>query len=252
MLSAASSAGRWLSLTFDDGFRKGSEVAAEIVGAYGMAATFYIVTGWVAPERAAVRDRFNRGCDHGDWAHWRRMRDAGHEIGSHTFSHLNVTGRRARLFPWLVGEELRRSRDDLARELPQPLYTISMTWNASSSRSDRMVRTLYDACRLGSSSLAYNDLRALDPHRLASWAPDASLPAPAYDEAIAGIPEGGWLILQFHSFDGEGWTPLSRETFHALCAAAARHHDVRVATIAQVIEHLRSPSAAAPDPALGR
>src|SRR5262245_61825864 len=165
MLSDASSASRWLSLTFDDGFRKGSEVAAEILAAHGMGATFYIVTGWVAPARAAVRERCNRGCDHGDSAHWRTLRDACHEIGSHTFSQLNVTGSRARLFPWLVADELRRSRNDLARELPQPHYTISMTWNASSSRSDRMVRTLYDACRLGGSSVEYNDLRALDPHR---------------------------------------------------------------------------------------
>lgn len=244
------SAGRWLSLTFDDGFRKGSEVAAEILGAHAMAATFYIVTGWVAPARAAVRERFNRGCDHGDWGHWRRIRDAGHEIGSHTFSHLNVTGSRARLFPWIVADELRRSRDDLAREVPQPSYTISMTWNASSSRSDRMVRTLYDACRLGGSSVKYNEFRALDTHRLASWAPDATASVPAYDEAIGRIPEGGWLILQFHSFDGEGWSPLSRRTFHALCEVAARHKDVKVATVAQVIERLRPSSAASSDLAL--
>lgn len=243
--------GRWLSITFDDGFRKGSETAAAILSEYGLAATFYIVTGWVAPARAAVREKFNRGRDHGDWAHWRSIRDAGHEIGSHTFSHFNVTGKRARLFPWLVSAELRKSRDDLVRETPQPLYTISMTWNATSHRSDSLVSALYDACRLGSAALAYNDLDKLDPHRLTSWAPAASVPTQAYDEAIAAIPEGGWLILQFHSFDDEGWEPLSSDAFRALCETARRYNDVKVAPVAQVIAQWRSPTPVPADAAMG-
>ena len=240
---------RWVSLTFDDGFRRASEVAAEILGERGLGATFYIVTGWVSPVRAAVRDPLNRGCDHGDWAHWRSVRDAGHEVGSHTFSHFNVTGKMARLFPWLVGDELRKARDDLAREVPQPLRTISMTWNQSSRRSDRIVRTLYDGCRLGDTSIQYNDLRALDPYRLASWAPRASVTLEAYEKAVADLPDGGWLIFQFHSFDGEGWEPLSRDTFRALCEIVEQHRDVKVAPVAQVLAHWRSatpvPAAAA-------
>lgn len=241
--------GRWLSITFDDGFRKGAETAASILGEHGLTATFYIVTGWVSPARAKVREKFNRGCDHGDWAHWRSIRDASHEVGSHTFSHLNVTGKQARLFPWLVADELRKSRDDLVREAPQPLYTISMTWNASSRRSDRIVRTLYHACRLGSGEVAYNDLGALDPYRLASWAPAANTPPQVYDEAIASIPEGGWLILQFHSFDDEGWEPLSRASFRALCETVRRHDDVKVAPVAQVIAQWRAPAPALADAA---
>lgn len=243
--------GRWLSITFDDGFRNGAETAASILGEHGLTATFYIVTGWVAPARAEVAEKFNRGFDHGDWEHWRSIRDAGHEVGSHTFSHFKMTGKKARLFPWLVADELRKSRDDLAREAPQQLYTISMTWNASSRRSDRIVRTLYDACRLGSAAIAYNDLAKLDPHRLASWAPAASVPTQAYDEAIAAIPAGGWLILQFHSFDDEGWEPLSRESFHALCETARRHDDVKVAPVAQVIAQWRAPAPAPADAAMG-
>ena len=197
-----------------------------------------------------MRERFNRGSDHGDWTHWRSLRDAGHEVGSHTFSHLNVTGKKARLFPWLVADELRKSRDDLVREAPQPLYTISMTWNASSRQSDRIVRALYDACRLGGADVAYNDLGALDPYRLASWAPAASTPLRAYDEAIGAIPEGGWLILQFHSFDGEGWEPLSRASFRALCETLRRHDDVKAAPVAQVIAHWRAPAPVSPDAAV--
>jgi hypothetical protein len=110
---------------------------------------------------------------------------------------------------------------------------------------------MYDACRLGGPAVEYNDLRTLDPFRLASWAPAASAPQRAYEEAIAGIPEGGWLILQFHSFDDEGWEPLSRETFRSLCEIIERHSDVRVATVAQVIAQTRAAAPTLAEPERG-
>jgi peptidoglycan/xylan/chitin deacetylase (PgdA/CDA1 family) len=226
---------RHLSITFDDGLLHGCEVACEILAKYGLPATFYVVTGWVEPMRAALRETWNAGRSHGDWRHWRGVRDAGHEVGSHTFSHVNAWGKKAMLMPWLIGQEIGRSRADLVREVPQDRYTISMPWNAATGRSERHVARHFSACRLGTSAVAYNDLRNLNRLRLKSWAPTAVTPITDYQRAFAGIPGNGWLVLQFHSFDDEGWAPLARDTFEQICQIAVAEPLLEVATVASVI-----------------
>jgi peptidoglycan/xylan/chitin deacetylase (PgdA/CDA1 family) len=229
---------RFLSITFDDGLLYGSEIACELLAKHGMLATFYIVTGWVEPVRAALRERYNAGRSHGSWHHWRRVREAGHEVGSHTFSHVNAWGKKALLIPWLIGQEVALSHADLMRELPQARYTISMPWNAATARSERHVRQHFSACRLGTSAPAYNRLQKLDRFRLASWAPASATPIHAYERAFAEIPAGGWLVLQFHSFDNEGWDPLPRNVFERICRIAAAVPSLEIATVGTVIGRL--------------
>lgn len=229
---------RFLSITFDDGLLHSSEVACDILAKHGLAATFYVVTGWVAPVRAPIREPYNAGRSHGDWPHWRKVRDAGHEVGSHSFSHFNAGGKKALLMPWLVGQEVARAHADLVREVPQPRYTMSMPWNAATARSERHVRKHFSACRLGTSAFACNRLEGLDPFRLASWAPAAATPIVAYQREFAEVPADGWLVLQFHGFDDEGWDPLPRDDFEAMCRLAAAEPGLTVATVAHVIDCL--------------
>lgn len=233
LMTAARS--RLLSITFDDGVLHGSKVACDILAKHDLAATFYVVTGWVEPGRAAIRERCNASRAHGDWSHWRRVAAAGHEVGSHTFSHINIRGKKAALFPWLVERELRSSLQDLKREVPQAVYTISMPWNAASCRSERLVPRFYSACRLGGSSVAYNYLAVLNQFSLNSWAPSSSTPLSQFKRAVDAIPEGGWLMLQFHSFDDEGYEPVSRATFQAVCDFVASETDVVVAPVSRVV-----------------
>jgi peptidoglycan/xylan/chitin deacetylase (PgdA/CDA1 family) len=234
---------RFLSITFDDGLLRGSEIACELLAKHDMPATFYIVTGWVQPIRASVRERYNAGRPHGDWRHWRGVRDAGHEVGSHTFSHVNAGGKKAMLMPWLIGQEVARSHADLVREVPQTRYTISMPWNAATARSERHARQHFSACRLGTSALAYNQLQNVDRFRLVSWAPASQTPISAYEHALTEIPPSGWLVLQFHSFDNEGWDPLPRDAFDRICRIAAAEPSLKVATVSSVIERLTAAAA---------
>jgi peptidoglycan/xylan/chitin deacetylase (PgdA/CDA1 family) len=228
---------RFLSITFDDGFLYGSQVACDILARHGLAATFYLVTGWVEPERTTIREVCNAGRRHGDWDYWRGVNSLGHEIGSHTFSHIHACGRRARWLPWLLPREMKRSRDDLVREVPQDIYTIAMPFVEASRRSERLARSFYAACRLGAPEPVYNRLDALTPYRLDSWEPASAAREDNFRNAIAGIPAGGWLILGFHSFDDEGWEPVSRGAFDALCRFAAKETDVVVAPVSTIIAH---------------
>lgn len=225
---------RLLSITFDDGLRHAAEVGCELLAPHGMPATFYVVTGWVEPARAVIREPCNVGRSHGDWRLWRQVRDAGHEVGSHTFSHVNAGGKKALLMPWSIGREIERSFADLAREVPQKRYTISMPWNAATARSEAHIRRRFAGCRLGA-RLVYNRLDTLDRYRLASWAPAPATSDEEIARAISGIPENGWLILQFHSFDAEGWEPVSRARFMRMCEIASATEGLGVYTVADVL-----------------
>ncbi|MEI7932304.1 MAG: polysaccharide deacetylase family protein [Alphaproteobacteria bacterium] len=223
-----------VSITFDDGLVEGARKAVSVMGRHAMPASFYVVTGWVEPVRAPVRDAANLGRSHGTWDFWRDLAAAGHEVGSHTVSHFKAGGPKAALQPWRVASELRQSKADLQREIPQDDFTISMPWNAASPVSDLFVRRTYSACRLGGGDIAYNRLDAFNPYALASWAPG---PRHAWEDhvaAIEAIPDGGWLIFGYHSLDGEGWEPITSEFLDQLCGYLA-DREIEVATVRDVV-----------------
>src|SRR5207253_2038738 len=125
---------------------------------YNFHATFYLVTGWVRPTRVYVRDPWNKNRDHGRWADWRMLHANGHEIGSHTFSHINASGKLARFVPGLMRREITRSYYDLRARLEMQPVSLSMPWNAAGPSLEKIARKLYQAVRLGSSVISFNDL----------------------------------------------------------------------------------------------
>ncbi len=226
--------GRVVSITFDDGLARGAAASAEILERYGMPGVFYVVTGWVEPMRAPIRDDANMGRSHGDWNFWRRIATAGHEVGSHTFSHFKAGGLKAALTPWRVAREIARSQQDLQREIPAQSHTISMPWNAASPLSDRLVRRAYSACRVGGGDVQYNRLSQLRPYALRSWAPGPRHDWGDYVAAIEAMPQDGWLILGFHSLEDEGWEPISANRLDQLCTWL-RDNNIEVATVRDVV-----------------
>ncbi len=226
---------RVVSITFDDGLKNSTDTAISILGKYGLPATFYVVTGWVAPQRIDIKEPFNIGRAHGTWAYWREVSAMGHEVGSHSYSHLNARGRKALLFPWLVPNEITRSHADLQREVPQTSHSMAMPWNAATWYSEFFVRRAFSACRLGTPSVKYNDLSSLAPYRLESWAPSSKDGWAEYISAINDIPDGGWLIFQFHGFGNEGWDPITPELFDRLCEYVSKSKLI-VANVREVIE----------------
>ena len=106
-------------VTFDDGFRNHLDNAAPILAEHGIRACFFLVTDFVgasdAETRRFCRERFHLPLpvEPLDWDDAGRLLELGHEIGSHTRSHPNLTA----VAPATLAEELLRSREQLARRL---------------------------------------------------------------------------------------------------------------------------------------
>jgi peptidoglycan/xylan/chitin deacetylase (PgdA/CDA1 family) len=108
-----------LVVTFDDGFRNQLDNAAPLLAEYGISACFFLVTDLIGASVEAARE-FCRERLHLplpveplDWDGAARLLELGHEIGSHTRSHPELTA----LPPDLVAEELTSSREELSRRL---------------------------------------------------------------------------------------------------------------------------------------
>ena len=73
---------RFVTITFDDGLINGAHKAVSVLDEFGLHATFYLVTGWIRPRKVPwIRDRWNRGLDHGNWRDWINIKNRGHDIG---------------------------------------------------------------------------------------------------------------------------------------------------------------------------
>ena len=204
--AAGTSGARDGTFTFDDGLIAGAKATADVFGSFGAFATFYVVTGWVRPRRVLyIRDSYNRGRDHGTWNDWRELARRGHEVGGHSFSHVNAGGRLGRRFPALVEWQMQRAARDLTRHLGKTPASCSMPWNAATSVAAKSARRWHSAMRLGGPrSTGRNATPPNDWYALESWAPDSDTPVRELSGRVRELAVGEWLIFQFHSLDGEG------------------------------------------------
>jgi peptidoglycan/xylan/chitin deacetylase (PgdA/CDA1 family) len=106
-------------VTFDDGFRNQVDNAAPILADQGFSACFFLVTAFVGAAddeaRRFCRERFHlpRPVEPIDWAGAERLLELGHEVGSHTNSHPDLTSIDAHE----LQDELLSSREELRRRL---------------------------------------------------------------------------------------------------------------------------------------
>jgi peptidoglycan/xylan/chitin deacetylase (PgdA/CDA1 family) len=80
-----------LAITFDDGYRGNSTIAAPILERYGQRACFFVTTGFIGSDYVPPWDAEKKIPT--QWMTWdqvRSLRAAGHDVGSHTMSHVDL------------------------------------------------------------------------------------------------------------------------------------------------------------------
>jgi hypothetical protein len=197
---------RYVSFTFDDGSITGAKKVAEILKPYK--ATFYIVTGWVLPNKQPVLDRFNKNVDHGSIKDWIELSVLGHDIGSHTATHVK-------------GNDLNIEKEchislDFLRHIHLGPYSIS-------SPHHSFIKTdIYDSVRVGTYETIYkkvvfdriyNKLENINLKEIYSCDEQYSV----LSQIINLINDDNiWLVLSYHSLDGEGFCPITSKELDQL------------------------------------
>jgi peptidoglycan/xylan/chitin deacetylase (PgdA/CDA1 family) len=118
-LRLGQTAGDEVVVTFDDGFRNQLDNAAPLLAEHGFNACFFLVSDLLEADRdqarAFCRDKLHLPLpiEPLDWDAASRLLELGHEIGSHTRSHPNLTSLEADA----LLDELTSSREELSRRL---------------------------------------------------------------------------------------------------------------------------------------
>ena len=203
----------FITLSFDDGFRKSSIKTAEIFEKHNLPACINVVatahhTDFVLPD--SYHD-----FPVGDFGLWNELRERGHEIMPHGYMHANLTE-----VPLQRAKDLiLRCLGYFSRELkgfnPEEVI-FNFPYNASNPEIEDWLVGQVKAFRTG-----YDPINPL-PHAGQSRLTCTSHGPGTIDTHLINEVDNflaqpsGWLIYNTHGLDDEGWGPLSSDVLDQL------------------------------------
>lgn len=204
-----------LTLSFDDGFKKSFHQTADIFEKYSLHACLNVIasghlSGYNEPNSYHKDER-------GDFNDWNALKKRGHEIMPHSWDHSHI----ALIPPEKAKEDIMRCLRYFEENLDgfnasKAVYNFA--YNESTPELDQFALTKFMAVRTqGDSALNPIPVNS-SPVRLGCWSfgPDNAdkWVDQQVNEFIAG--KGGWLILNLHGLDEEGWGPVSSQYLNDL------------------------------------
>lgn len=211
---------RFASFTFDDGSITGARKVDEILNQFK--ATFFIVTGWVKPNNIPINDRFNLTIDHGNIDDWIKLSKNGHDIQSHTHSHIRGTDKN-------INDDCENSLNFIKKIHDGP-YTISTPFNSETNVD------IFKLIRLGTpNKFETNDIFNLNLKKIYScdYEPYKVL------QNLDNFKDNSWLILAYHSIDNEGFCPIKSKDLEDLKNEFVRE-DIKILTINNFLNELHN------------
>jgi len=217
-----------VTFSFDDGFKKSFIKLAEIHEQFGLKACLNIIASGHLPEFQAVDQWILPGLM-GDFTLWNDLAKRGHEVMPHSWKHLNLARQDPAAAKGLISKCITYFNENL-KGFNSSRAVFNFPFNSSTPELDKYALTLVRAVRTSGNG-AINPFPTKETTRVlgcASHGPDLS---DAWVEEkvntfLAG--PGGWMILNLHGLDDEGWGPLSTNYFTTLLdrLVAKKHLDI--------------------------
>ena len=197
-----------LSFSFDDGFKQSFLQIADIFEEQGLKACFNVIASGHMPSFQAA-DEYILPELMGDWDTWQSLVARGHEVMPHGWRHA-----------WLNKLPLDEAKELIANSIdyftehlngfdPQKAV-FNYPFNASTPELEAFTLTKIGALRTRGPALnklphAGQQILTCESHgpdNIDDWVESK------VNDFLAS-PDGGWLILNTHGLDGEGWGPMS-------------------------------------------
>ena len=203
-----------LSLSFDDGFKKSFYKTAEIHEEYGLKACLNIIASAHLGNNEGPEEYHHYPV--GNFDDWNRLKERGHEIMPHTWAHNNLTELPFAAATALIDKCLDYFDEHLAGfERRKAVYNFA--YNASTPELEYYALSKVRAVRTGGWDILGEDRKAhrfpdkTGPVRLGCWSYGPENADKWVETEVNKFlaTEGGWLILNLHGLDDEGWGPVS-------------------------------------------
>ena len=185
------------SFTFDDGFANHVEIVAPLLEKHGFRGTFFLVGKWhLGGNKRTAR-----------WARWVELDARGHEIGSHTMTHVDLQLVRTEA---LLREEIGGSARIIEQKIGQAPHSFAYPMSRRSDEAQPIVDEYYALSRGPCRIYGGEDFTL---GRANGW----------IDEVLES---GGWMVAMLHSVGEDiGWQPIDAELFDEHLAYVAERTD---------------------------
>ena len=212
------------SITFDDGTYDQYNTAWPILEKKGVKGTFYLAAGLIGTgdwnDHGTVRRMM-------DWDQASAIAETGHEIGSHSLNHVDVTAEGVDL-----DVELRESRELIEARIPD-ISVETFCWPHWRETAETMEKASrhYISARSGNGIISYyysrkGGIPSDPPSNMYAVNALGILNSQSEEEwrevADRVYKEKSWFVTSFHGFEpaggptaGAGWSSLSEEMFEA-------------------------------------
>jgi peptidoglycan/xylan/chitin deacetylase (PgdA/CDA1 family) len=196
----------YFTLSFDDGFKKSSQLTAEIYEKHKLSACINVIATAHLPD-FVLPNEYHRW-PVGDFTLWNELQSRGHEIMPHGYKHANE-----KELPFAESKDLiRRCLDYFSEHLMgfEPKKAVfNFPFNASTPELEQWLPDQVMAFRTGGPIVNKPPHRGQSKLTCSNFGP-GSTDAHLIGEIDKWLAESsGWFIYNTHGLDEEGYGPLS-------------------------------------------
>lgn len=224
-----------ITLSFDDGMKKSFYKIADIFEEHNLHACLNVIaSGHLASFK--LPNEYHTDL-RGDFSDWNLLRKRGHEIMPHSWDHSNLTA----LPPDLAREDMIRCLEYFEEYLEgfrtsEAVYNFA--FNASTPDLEQFALSKVRAIRTGGESPVNPIPLSAGPVRLScsSYGPDNA--DKWVEQSISNFitSSGGWLVLNLHGLDEEGWGPVSSKYLNELLKRMVKLEYLEVLPAGEVLK----------------
>jgi len=197
-----------VTLSFDDGFKKSFYEIADIHEKYDLSACLNVIASGHLKQFVSPND-YHKDI-RGDFDDWNALKRRGHEIMPHSWDHshiarINLDEAKADIEKCLMYFEENLE----GYKASEAVYNFA--YNESTPELEQFALTKVRAIRTQGDT-ALNPIPASSfPVRLGCWSFGPENADKWVEEQVTGFlaTTGGWLVLNLHGLDDEGWGPVT-------------------------------------------
>ncbi|HEX6890169.1 MAG TPA: polysaccharide deacetylase family protein [Chryseolinea sp.] len=226
----------FITLSFDDGFKKSSIRTAEIFEKYKLSACINVIATAHLPGFELPNEY--HALPVGDFVLWNELQDRGHEIMMHGYKHAHKNE-----MSFEKGKDLiLKCIEVFSRELKgfKPKESIfNFPFNASTPELEEWLPSQVKAFRTGGSPV--NPLPHKNQVKLTctSHGPEnINEHLNSEIEKLLALPSG-WLIYNTHGLDEEGWGPVSSDFLDRLLARLVEMDSVEIIPAGKALSRVK-------------
>jgi peptidoglycan/xylan/chitin deacetylase (PgdA/CDA1 family) len=173
-----------VSLTFDDGWSSIYDTVYPLLDWYNYPGTFFIFTDVIGQEGRLTADQL------------RGLHEAGHEIGSHSLNHDDLTA----LLPTLLEEQLSESKKILEEIIQSPVSDFAVPYGRVSPLVLKYLAKSYQSNR--SLEDGYNSMSRFDPYQIKVKIVSKNTSLHDVEKWLDTAKQNNmWIVLQYQKVD---------------------------------------------------